>query len=486
MLQKKWKKTLSFLLVATMGMSLVACSGGNAQETESTEVAKEETATTTTQESEAATQEAGLPPMTTENITLTYASWDNMKLQEYLADKFMEKYPNIKVELISMDQATWNEGLFNLASAGTLPDVFWYLGDCTAALENGWLYDMTELYNADKENENITDSLKPAGIFNGKRLSAACKYLPYAVFLDKSVFDALNVPMPSADWTYSEMIELAKKMTVPEQNIYGMNMFTQLITIAPIVNKDGWGEFGWDGEKFDLTGDYADAYEQQREFARTKVFPPAFGSEEAGKAFGDPNIWAASTGKLAMQLDAIWTANLFETPEFKDKGINFVIYPVPKGDNAQTLHKPGFVDFGGVGATTQHPREAYELLKWMGWGEEGWQHKLEGYKTLTNDDGSKVFAYPDGCPIETTEALWDGLKAILPQTQYWTDYIDNVREPIPLGGTYMPGFTQFLTWMGEQDIVGKIDRDEVKVHDIAQELTDQLNQFYQDATSRLQ
>ena len=484
MLKRKWKKALSFMMAATMGMSLIGCSTTDGGVQAGTETKKEGTEAAAEPSAEASVGE--LPSMTTEDITLTYASFDNMKLQEFLAGKFMEKYPNITVELISMDLATWNEGLFNLASAGTLPDAFWYLGDCTAALDNGWLYDMTALYNADAENENIPESLKPAGIFGDKRLSAPSKFLPYAVFLDKGVFEKLNVPMPSADWTYSEMIELAKQMTVPEQNIYGMNMFTQLLTIAPIVNQDAWGEFGWDGEKFDLTGDYADAYEQQREFFRTKVFPPAFGSEEAGQAFGDPNVWSASTGKLAMQLDAVWTANLFETPEFKDKGIDFVIYPVPKGDNATTLHKPAFVDFGGIGATTEHPREAYELLKWMGWGEEGWSHKIEGYATLTNEDGTKVFSYPDGYPISTNEDLWNKLKGILPQTQYWSDYVDNVREPIALGGTYIPGFNQFLIWMGEQDVNGRIDRDEVKVHDIAQELTEQLNQFYQDAIAKLQ
>lgn len=488
MLQKKWRKLASAVLIATMGMSLVGCSGGgsNSINTSTDTNTPAQESNTASDGTEEVASEGELPAMTTENITLTYASWDNMQLQEYLVEKFMEKYPNITVELINMDLGTWNEGLFNLASAGSLPDAFWYLGDCTAPLDNGWFYDMTELYNADPENEKVVDSLKPAGIFNGKRLSAACKNLPFAVFLDRAVFEKLNVPMPSSDWTYSEMIELAKKMTVPEQNIYGMNMYTQLLTIAPIVNQDAWGEFGWDGTTFDLTGDYADAYEQQREFFRTKVFPPAFGSEEAAQAFGDPNVWSASTGKLAMQVDAVWTANLFETPEFKDKGIDFVIYPVPKGDNASTLHKPSFVDFGGLGATTEHPREAYELLKWMGWGEEGWTYKLEGYANLTNEDGSKVFDYPDGYPITTTEELWDGLKGILPDTEYWSAYVDNVREPIALGGAYMPGFSQFLIWMGEQDINGKIDRDEVKVHDLAQELTDQLNQFYQDATSRLQ
>ncbi|MGL4337260.1 MAG: ABC transporter substrate-binding protein, partial [Turicibacter sp.] len=273
----KMLKKLSTMFVLAMAFTLVACSGGN-----DAPATEEPTKTPSTNEGTTESTD-GLTPMTTENITLTYASWDNAYMNEYLAQKFMEKYPNITVELVELDQGTWNEGLFNLASTGNLPDVFWYLGDVSASLDNKWLGDMTAYYNADLENANVPASLKEAGVFGDKRLSAPCKVLPFAIFLDKTVFEKLNVAMPSVDWTYSEMIELAKQMTVPEQSIFGMNQFTQLRTIAPIVNQDSIGEFGWNGESFDLT-EFAKAIEQEREFSRTKVFPPAFGSEEAAQA----------------------------------------------------------------------------------------------------------------------------------------------------------------------------------------------------------
>lgn len=79
-------------------------------------------------------QEKGLPPMTEESVTLTYASWMNPALNELLAEKFMEKYPNIMVELVHLEQDTWNDGLTNLASTGDLPDVFWYLGNVDVPL----------------------------------------------------------------------------------------------------------------------------------------------------------------------------------------------------------------------------------------------------------------------------------------------------------------------------------------------------------------
>src|SRR5699024_4791344 len=204
----------------------------------------------------------------------------------------------------------------------------------------------------------------------------------------------MNVVRTSADWTYSEMIDLMKKMTVPEEGIFGYNTFTKLVTMAPIVNQDGKGEFGWDGESYDLTKDWAEATNQHAEFVRSGVHAPLFDTDEAEAAFGDRLLWAANTGRLAMQLDAWWTIDLFSQPEFVDKGMNWVPYVVPKGDNAETLHKPAFIDFGAISAATEHPREAYEMLKFFGWGKEGWEAKIEAFKTLENEDGSKLFENP--------------------------------------------------------------------------------------------
>ena len=67
--------------------------------------------------------EEGLPPMTTENITLTVAHWGQAEagepeVIEALIAQFEAAYPNINVEFVAIDQGTWDQGLTNLASAG--------------------------------------------------------------------------------------------------------------------------------------------------------------------------------------------------------------------------------------------------------------------------------------------------------------------------------------------------------------------------------
>jgi len=489
----KLKKLLSILLSLMLIMFIfAACARATTkdqtpQPDDQKDVSQE---TPSGEDKDQAGQTKELPPMTTEKITLTYASWENHELNKYLAQKFMEKYPNITVELIQMDLGTWNDGLINLASAGKLPDVFWYLHNCDLGIRNGWFGDMTEYFENDPETEKILDTLRIQGYFDGKtKMAAPAKYLPFTVFLDKNVFRKLNVPMPSPDWTYDEMIELMERMTVPEQGIFGYNTFTKLVTIAPIVNLDAIGEFGWDGEKYDMTTEWAKALNQHADFVRRGVHAPPFGSDEAERAFGDRNLWAAATGKVAMQLDAWWTLSLFAQPEFVDKGIEWVPYPVPRGANAKTLRKPAFVDFGAISSSTKYPREAYELLKFMGWGKEGWLHKLDAYANLTYEDGTKVFTYPDNLPIIDDPEIWQGLRQLLPPIPEIDAFLERAKEPVPLGGASHPGFAIFLEEVYFNGPWGNVEeaviRGEIDAFDVAQELTDKLNQIRQETMEEL-
>lgn len=433
---------------------------------------------------------AGLPPMTEEEITLTYASWASHDLNSYLADAFMEEYSNITVELVQLEQEGWNDHLTNLASTGDLPDVFWYMGNVDVPIRNMWLGDFTEYFEADPETENILDTLVEPGYFDGERkMAAPAAYLPYTIFLDENLFEQQNVEMPSPDWTYSEMIDLIERMTIPEQGIFGYNTFTKLVTMAPIVNGDSYGEFGWDGESYDMTGEWASSLMQHGEFVRNGNHAPFFDTDEAEAAFGDRELWAASSGRLAMQFDAWWTVDLFSTDEFVDRGIKWVPYVVPQGDNAETQNKPAFIDFASISAATEHPREAYELMKFMGWGRDGWEVKLEAFETLEHEDGRPMFPHPDGLPIVKDQDLWDGLRALLPEEHYYEDFLERAKHPIPLGGAAHPGFSTFLdeVYFGGDygDVELAVADGEVNAHDIAADLTELINQYRENAMQEL-
>ena len=80
--------------------------------------------------------------LTTENIELTYFHFDQDETVKYLADRFMELYPNIKVNAVYENVATYNTTLNTLVNNGNAPDCIMY-SDADFALSNMLLADIS-------------------------------------------------------------------------------------------------------------------------------------------------------------------------------------------------------------------------------------------------------------------------------------------------------------------------------------------------------
>ena len=111
------------------------------------------------------------------------------------------------------------------------------------------------------------------------------------------------------------------------------------------------------------------------------------------------------------------------------------------------------------------------------------------YKTLTNDDGSKLFTYPAGLPLTQDQTIWDAVAAELPDNEYYKNYLSRVKNPVPLGGAVIPGFQTFLeeVYFGGEygDVEAAIIAGTVNASDIAADLTEKLNQYYEDAMAEI-
>jgi len=481
---KNMKKVLSLLMVFVLCVGMLAACGkktdnpsgsnsvGDGGNTATPDAGSKDDGTGDTEEPVVT---KSLPPMTTENITLTYASWENEVLTQHLASEFMKKYPNITVEVISIPLDGYNDSLLNLVSTGQMPDAFWILGEADFAIANDLLGDMTEYWENDPEADTVLKTINEGkyGYYGtDKKWATPVKFFPETIFANKTVFEQLNVEMPSTNWTWEDMIASIKQMTVPEQGIFGFNQYRTIVTWYPVASDDNvWGEFGWDGTKFDMTN-WADGVNLQAELLNGGYHAPLWDTDEAEAAFGDRTMWAAYSGKVAYQFDAWWTFNnLFATV--------YVPYAVPRANGTTSKHSMGTLDFGGISSATAHPREAYELLKFMNWNEEGWMAKLDAYTNLMNPDGSKLSM--DALPITLSETVWAKVREFFPGADdaygrgpYFDAFLENCKEPIPYGGTVIPGFGTFIaeSYVGEE---AKVFNEGVNAHDLAPDLTEKAN-----------
>lgn len=409
-----------------------------------------------------------------EMITLRYAGWAEDGLTESLVAKFESLHENITVEIVDIEQNSWEQGLFNLATTGDLPDVFWTF-DLAGATANEWTLDITELYNNDPyAMEYVNPDMQQAGVYGDNRYGVAIHQFPYIVLLNKTLFSMANVELPSVDWTMNDMKELAKQLTSPADYMYGISDPSDYFrNLYPYEYTENLYSGGFDPEtqKFDMHY-YVQGITEAKQW-NMENFTADLTGEEKEAAYGDPGIWMPNTGKLAMQLDWFWTARNMKSDEYINQGMEWLVYPVPSdSDRVVTV-----VDFAAVSATTEHPEEAYELLKFMTFGAEGWEVKCDWYSFMNMDMGM--------LPTTTDAAVWDKVKQTCPGDDFAALFDKLAESASPELIKCMPGWSAWWAWTFEQDIWGKLERGEASADDLEKQMENKMNYFYDEAMRKI-
>ncbi|RBW70786.1 ABC transporter substrate-binding protein [Bacillus taeanensis] len=123
--------------------------------------------------------------------------------------KFMEKNPNIEVNLQGTEQKAHIKKIKMMAQSDTLPDIFWILPASAKELEEaGMLLDLTDFLN---ENRGIIEKFH-SNMLNPYQLNGSQFGLPYqslvtGFWYNKALFDQYGVKLPE---TYTDLIEAVK------------------------------------------------------------------------------------------------------------------------------------------------------------------------------------------------------------------------------------------------------------------------------------
>ena len=413
--------------------------------------------------------ESGLPPMTTDEITLTYACWGLAEKGEVEAkDKqiaaFEEAYPNIHVEFVTIDQAAWDDSLTSMAATGSLPDVFWVFS-ATNAVANEWALDVTEYYENDPDAKEIYPEVVENARLGGKLYCMPTVMFPYLVFLNKTYFEKYNEPLPSYDWTMDEFKEIAERITHPEDFYFGTSN-PNYIDYFPALY-EGYSNRGWDGNEYHFDQTWVDALNLKYDWIDDDTLEWE-SAEDKLRYLGDEAAWPPAFGRSAMHFDWSWTIAAFEDAYTAQSGCEFLYYPQPAGPSGSEM---AVVDYGVISASTEHPREAWELQKWTSWGKEGVLNRYEGYKEAGLSVVSRM-------PVISNSEAWDAVRGFTDREDFLALY-DHLEKTNIVSSTtsVAPGYSEMSTWMDENGIWAQLDNREVAPADIAAELTQKANEL---------
>ncbi|MBR2730141.1 MAG: sugar ABC transporter substrate-binding protein [Lachnospiraceae bacterium] len=342
------KKFLALAMTGIMALSLAAC-GGSSGSSDSSQ---------------------GSGSGTASSNSLTINIWDSNQqagLQQIVDEWSAESGISAKIEVVDWDNY-WTL-LEAGASGGTMPDVFWmHSNTAQMYMENDILLDLTDYVAKDdstdmsKFYQGIVDLYTRS---DGKIFALPKDHDTICLLYNKAIFDQYGVDTPTADWTWEDMYEAAKKITEASNGeVYGMAMNTS-------NNQDGWYNLVYDYGAEIITEDHKGT---------------SIGSDE-GKAgmemvrkllsVGAPQAVVAETGtdslfmsgKCAMITQGSWMINSFYKAEnHADYFWSLLPYADVNG-NGQCDDGERQSCYNGLGwaasAGTSNPDACYSLISYL-------------------------------------------------------------------------------------------------------------------------
>jgi len=284
------------------------------------------------------------------------------------------KHPEIKIVFEHTPYTGYISKVLTRIAGGAAPDIIATEVDYFVTFASkGVLEDLTPFVDANPEGFDKSDffpQLIDRFTYEGKLLAAPRDIAPFAcVFYNKKVFDDAKLPYPTDDWTWSDMLRLARELTKKDN--------------AGRVTQYGFYTWAWQNFIYGNGGGLVDdvkhptktRLDDDRSIMGIQFYSDlsnlyeAMPSPTAFMNFGMGADRMFANGRIAMFLSGIW-----ETPQFRNYNFEWDVVMFPKNDKG--------VRAFGTGGT------GYAILKSSKRKKEAW----EVVKALTSPEGQKQFA----------------------------------------------------------------------------------------------
>ena len=319
-------------------------------------------------------------------VRLQVSVWlgaEELKGMKEVAARFTREHPKIRVQYVNIV----NGGPYGMTklqqmiAGGTPPDLMMLnSGQFESLAARKALASLDERATQDKVD---VDAYWPQAV-EGCKLGGELFGLPkdmsnVMAYLNKDIFDKAGVALPGEDWDWDEY--RAAAMEITGKLATGSKKTTRWGTI--IVNSDwNWTPFVWTngGEVYSdkqcrLTDPKAIEALEYYFGLRVKDKAAPSGADLASFGGEGSEFAAFIGGSIGFGIAGPWLRPGLIAAA---KKVDWTIRPVPRGPQGQEPVIPVFTDMWGMSARTEHPDEAWTLMKWLS-GPKGQQAWLEIY-----------------------------------------------------------------------------------------------------------
>lgn len=281
----------------------------------------------------------------------------------YLAERFEEMNPGIKVEILDMPFEQFFPTMEALLAAGeSTPDVF-MVDEPTIPgyVFRKYLMNLTDSYTAEDLEDFLPNSLKMAA-YNGNYYTFPWDTSTQLLFYNQDILEQHGIPLPSVDpaqrLTWEEIVDIARKVANPP-NLWGLAFEQvdrpyQLLPLAQslgatVISSGGLSVKGYiDGPQFVAAGQfYYDLFHTWR------ISPAGLGAYETKDAF--------IAGKIVFFIGGAW--NVIEFPTLITN-FRWGVAPHPYFANGKPVTPTGSWHVG-VNPNTRYPELAKKLARFL-------------------------------------------------------------------------------------------------------------------------
>lgn len=367
----KFKKVMALALASAMVLSMTACGGSSdeGKKEEGTEAGKD-----SGKDSDS------------KDVELAVSIWDANQepgIKEILAD--FTKETGIKTKLSVVKWEEYWTMLEAGAQGGSLPDVFWmHSNESERYMSNDMLLDLTDkIAESDKiDPENYPEDIWGLYTYDDKNFAVPKDIDTIALWYNKSMFDEAGLEYPTADWTWDDVTEAAKKLTKEDGSQYGLALrndnnqagyYNLIYDNGGYIINDDKTKSGWDDPKT------IEAMEMLEDWIKDGVMPPLEVMAENGEDV------LFQSGKVAMVPQGSWMVAAYRDNEYTAENCDLVELPksATTGRRASLYNGLGWA----ASANGEHTEEAWKLIEYLG-SEEAQKKQAELGVTMSAYNGT--------------------------------------------------------------------------------------------------
>jgi len=304
---------------------------------------------------------ASIAPDTSAELVLAYWDKNQTRTVKENIKSFNKKYPNVKVTTNLAGYEDYWKKLRTQAQGNELPDVFWMNGpNIQLYAGNGMLAPIDKVTDAGVKWSDYPEALVKLYTYDDKHYGVPKDFDTIGVFYNKKIFKDAGVELPTADWTWDDFHDKAKKISDwgKSKGIYGC---------ATTINGDGQGTYYntiFQAGGFVIKDDKS-GFDDPKSIEGLQCWADWVkdGSVASPKVITDTKpSQMFKSGKSAMYWSGDWTASEL-AEEFKGHENDYDVVVLPKKDRKATvIHGLGWV----VSARSANQAAALALVAHMG------------------------------------------------------------------------------------------------------------------------